>query len=117
MFNPVANVNVGGGTERTDDGGVAVAEEKVVVWLHAGIEFLLLHLFAVLVDVFSLVAEIAVVGKAVFAAAAVRPAVGDGEADVGMYAGKEPLVQTAAEDALQAVVLAVALAQSVAVSQ
>lgn len=92
VFNPVANVNVGGGAERTDDGGVAMAKEEVVVGLHAGIEFLLLHLFAVLVDVFALVAEIAVVGKAVLAAAAVRPAVGNGEADVGVDACKEPLV-------------------------
>lgn len=63
VLDPVADVDVGGVAEGTDDGGMAVTEKEVVVGLHAGIEFLLLHLFAIEVYAFALIAQVACVGS------------------------------------------------------
>ena len=106
VFDPVAHVDIGGVAHGAADGCVAVSEKEIMEGGHAGGDAFQLALGAVLVDGLLVVAQVAIAGQAVAPAAVGRPTVGQRKTDVGMDAGKEPLVEAATENTFEEIVTA-----------
>ena len=92
---------------------MTVSEKEIVDRLHPSSHTLLLLPLTIDVNPFFVVAKIAIVFVAVLFATAARPKMGNRKANIGVYSGKQPLVQWSTKNTLKDVVAAILIAHAV----